>query len=310
MMLIVVGVVLLLAIIFVIVVMVIGALVWWRRAVHDAPVGRRRQDAAAFLRSQEAGARLPPQLRRLAADQRTPATARLLLAGLARYLDRPITLAPDTVPILGQLDEIAIGSVLLCLSWRSLPPEVWEAYFPSIASTQPMKPNGAPTARESRVAHTLRTYQQAGQHDRLLRYLDQTLPEWPVAATLMEVAREVLELQRNVDIARTTAVPDAVTSRLTQEADATASALWRLADRITAASASGVDSQRLRAQLDREDEKLQQLHPALRDARTGLAELMLTDVDDRDVLRRAEGRFRALAATARELQELEQGEPV
>lgn len=307
--LIVVGVVLLLVIIFVIAVVVIGALMWWRQAVHDAPVGRRRQDAAAFLRSQGTGARLPPQLRRLAGDQRTPATVRLLLAGLARYLDHPITLAPDAVPVLGQLDEVAIGSILLCLSWRSLPPDVWEAYFPPITSAQPLEPAGA-TARESRVVHTLRTYQQAGQHDRLLRYLDQTLPEWPVAATLMEVAREVLELQRNVDIARTTAVPDAVTSRLTQEADATASALWRLADRITAASASGVDSQRLRAQLDREDEKLQQLHPALRDARTGLAELMLTDVDDRDVLRRAEGRFRALAATARELQELEQGEPV
>lgn len=308
--LIVVGVVLLLAIILVIAVVVIGALVWWRRTMHDAPVGHRRQDAAAFLRSQGTGARVTPQLRRLAADQRTPATARLLLAGLARYLDHPITLAPDAVPVLGRLDEVALGSVLLCLSWRSLPPEVWEGYFPSIASTQPMEPNGAQTERVSRVARTLRTYQQAGQHDRLLRYLDQTLPEWPVAATLMEVAREVLELQRNVDIARSTAVPDAVTSRLRQEADVTTAALWRLADRITAASASGVDSPRLRARLAQEEEKLQQLRPALRDARTGLAELMLTEVDDRDVLRRAEGRFRALAATARELQELERGEPV
>jgi hypothetical protein len=57
--------------------------------------------------------------------------------------------------------------------------------------------------------------------------------------------------------------------------------------------------------LEREDQQLSQLRAAIREARTGLAELTLAGGWDPDALGRAERRFRALAAAARELQELD-----
>ena len=54
------------------------------------------------------------------------------------------------------------------------------------------------------------------------------------------------------------------------------------------------------------DEVLLRLLPAMQEARAGLTELMLAGSGG-DQLRRAEGRVRALAATARELKEFEPG---
>jgi len=309
----------------VIALLIIVGLVWRRRSAHGSHRGRSRADAAVFLRAHGDDPRLLRRLRRLAADPRTPGAARGLLFALARYLSNPIVLAPDFVPILGQVDEVTIGSVLLWLSWRSLPLDVWEGAFP---------PATAPAARVGtggRLGQALRRHEQAGQHDRLLQAgqhdrllqagqhdrllqaLDQTLPEWPVASTLIQVARELLELEHSVTLARAAGAPEAVTSRLTQEAQAVAEPLWRLADRIAAAAAQRVDSPRLQEELAREDQKLARLLPAIREARTGLAELTLADFGSadfggRDAFRRAEGRFQALAATARELQDLGRGE--
>lgn len=304
-------------VLFVIVLLLIAAtvvgLVWWRSA-HQAPPGRSRADAAVFLRGHGDDPRLPGRMRRLAADPRTPGAARGQLLALARYLSNPIVLAPDFVPILGQVDEVTIGSVLLWLSWRSLPLDVWESAFPpATASPRPMTAEVRPVEVGGRLGQALHRYEQAGRHDRLLQVLDQTLPEWPVASTLVQVARELLELEQSVALARAAGAPDAVTSRLTQEAQAVAEPLWRLADRIAAAAAQQVDSPRLQEELAREDQKLARLLPAIREARTGLAELTLADfgsadVGGRDAFRRAEGRFQALAATARELQDLGRGE--
>jgi len=298
---------LLLVIALLIIVAIVVGLVWRRRSAHGSHRGRSRADAAVFLRAHGDDPRLLGRLRRLAADPRTPGAARGLLFALARYLSNPIVLAPDFVPILGQVDEVTIGSVLLWLSWRSLPLNVWEGAFP---------PATAPAARVGtggRLGQALRRHEQAGQHDRLLQALDQTLPEWPVASTLIQVARELLELEHSVTLARAAGAPEAVTSRLTQEAQAVAEPLWRLADRIAAAAAQRVDSPRLQEELAREDQKLARLLPAIREARTGLAELTLADFGSadfggRDAFRRAEGRFQALAATARELQDLDRGE--
>jgi len=304
----------LLVIALLIIVTIVVGLVWWWRSTHGARSGQSRTDAAVFLRAHEDDPRLPDRLRRLAADPRTPSTARGLLLGLARYLSNPIVLAPDFVPVLGQVDEITIGSMLLWLSWRSLPPEVWETSFPPVrASPQAMRAEAPLTESGGRLGQTLRRYEQTGQHHRLLQVLDQTLPEWPVASTLVQVARELLELERSVALARDAGAPEAVTSRLTQEAQAVSGPLWRLADRLAAAAAQRMDSPRLREELAREEGKLARLLPAIREARTGLAELTLadfggSDVDGRDAFRRAEGRFRALAATARELQDLDRGE--
>lgn len=305
---------LLLVVVLLIAVTIVVGLVWRRRSAHGSHRGRSRADAAVFLRAHGDDPRLLGRLRRLAADPRTPSTARGLLLALARYLSNPIVLAPDFVPILGQVDEVTIGSVLLWLSWRSLPLDVWESAFPpATASPRPMTAEVRPVEVGGRLGQALHRYEQAGRHDRLLQALDQTLPEWPVASTLVQVARELLELEHSVTLARAAGAPEAVTSRLTQEAQAVAEPLWRLADRIAAAAAQRVDSPRLQEELAREDQKLARLLPAIREARTGLAELTLTDfgsadVGGRDAFRRAEGRFRALAATARELQDLDRGE--
>ncbi len=276
--------------------LVVGV-VWWRRPPGRRSSGQSRTAAAAFLRQHATDPRLPERLRRLATDSRTPSGVRVLLSGLARYLADPIVLVPSYVPVLGGLDEAVIGSVLLWFAWRRLPADLWAEHFP------------APTAprQGSRLAEALRRDAAAGRHDALLRRLDRELPDWPVASTLVEVTREVLELERNVATARAAGIPDAVTSRLTEEAAVATRALWARADRIAAAAAYRIDTPRLREELAREDEQLVRLRHAIREARAGLAELTLGGGEERDAFRRAERRFAALAATARELQELNQG---
>jgi hypothetical protein len=155
-----------------------------------------------------------------------------------------------------------------------------------------------------RLDQRLRTLHAAGRWDELLRLLDKTLPEWTVSSSLIEVARAVSALERDIVATRGDAVSDVVTSRLTQQTQTVADGLWALADRIVVADRIG--SPLLRDQLAREDEVLLRLLPAMREAQAGLAELMLTGSGG-DGLRRAEGRFLALAATARELQEFGPG---
>jgi hypothetical protein len=150
----------------------------------------------------------------------------------------------------------------------------------------------------------LRTLHAAGRWDELLRLLDQTLPEWTVSSSLIEVARTVSALERDIAATHGNAVSEVVTSRLTQQAQTVADGLWALADRIVVADR--VNSPLLRERLAREDEVLLRLLPAMREAQAGLAELVLAGSGG-EGLRRAEGRFLALAATARELQEFGPG---
>ena len=150
----------------------------------------------------------------------------------------------------------------------------------------------------------LRMLHAAGRWDELLRLLDQTLPEWPVASSLIEVARAVSALERDIAATRGNVVSEVVTNRLTQQTQSVADGLWALADRIVVADRVG--SSLLRERLAREDEVLLRLLPAMREAQAGLAELVLAGSGG-EGLRRAEGRFLALAATARELQEFELG---
>lgn len=163
----------------------------------------------------------------------------------------------------------------------------------------------APVRQESDgFEQTLRTLHAAGRWDELLRLLDQTLPEWTVSSSLIEVARAVSQLEREIAAHRGSDVSEVVSSRLSEQAQTVADGLWSLADRIAVADRAG--SRLLRDRLAREDEVLLRLLPAMREARTALAELVLAGSGG-DQLRRAEGRFRALAATAHELKELEPG---
>jgi hypothetical protein len=114
----------------------------------------------------------------------------------------------------------------------------------------------------------------------------------------------VSQLEREIAVHRGSDVSEVVSSRLSEQAQTVADGLWSLADRIAVADRAG--SRLLRDRLAREDEVLLRLLPAMQEARTALAELVLAGSGG-DQLRRAEGRFRALAATAHELKEFEPG---
>lgn len=224
---------------------------------------------------------------------------------------------PDGVAL-----AVALGLLALCLVaglavaagalwwFRSRPRPPGLPRRPVSAPSGPPDPPVAASPRpgdRGRVGETLRAYQAAGQHRELLRFLDGAMPEWPVGASLTEVARELLELERGLAVARDRGVSEPVVDRLARETETLSGTLWDLADRVAATAAYAIDSPRLRQELAREDERLDRLLPAIREARAGLAELTLAGAGGRDQLRRAEGRFRALAETARALQDLDAG---
>jgi hypothetical protein len=161
----------------------------------------------------------------------------------------------------------------------------------------------APPARAPGLGTTLHQYQQEGRWPELMRLLDQTLPEWVVSASLIESAREVAKLEEALGRARGNAVSEEVTGRLTAQASLVSDDLWALADRLVAADLTG--SRALRESLEAQDAALIRLHVAMREARENLAALSLSGVANWDDLRQAEGRFRSLAATARELHDWE-----
>jgi hypothetical protein len=170
----------------------------------------------------------------------------------------------------------------------------------------PAPPNVPEVVRQEsdEFAQTLHALHAAGRWDELLRLLDRTLPEWTVSSSLIEVARAVSELERDIAAHRGSEVSAVVTSRLKEQTQTVADGLWSLADRIVAADRVG--SRLVRDRLAREDEVLLRLLPAMQEARAGLTELVLAG-SGADQLRRSEGRFRALAATAHELKEFEPG---
>ena len=59
---------------------------------------------------------------RLLRDRRTPLTAKLILAAAALYVISPIDILPDLIPILGQMDDVAIVGLALELFFKQVPP--------------------------------------------------------------------------------------------------------------------------------------------------------------------------------------------
>lgn len=163
-------------------------------------------------------------------------------------------------------------------------------------------PMPTPAARPvpASLGQQLQALQVAGRWPELLRLLDQSLPEWPVSSSLIEVARAVSVLERDIAAVRGTAVSQVVTDRLSNQAQSVTDGLWSLADRLVAADR--LSSAPPREQLQREDAVLLRLLPAIKEAQAGLVTLTLASSSTE--LSRAEGRFLALAATAQELQEL------
>ena len=65
----------------------------------------------------------------LARDPRIPSRARLAPLLLAAYIASPLDLIPDFVPVLGQLDDIALMNLMFRFVQRSLPAGVLEEHL-------------------------------------------------------------------------------------------------------------------------------------------------------------------------------------
>jgi uncharacterized membrane protein YkvA (DUF1232 family) len=303
------GILLAIVLVFVLAVLLTVAIayLWYKRGQRRAV--KHFGDAARLIRRRGGDPRFSRRLAELADDPRTPDSARDWLDRLIRYRRNPVVLAPDWVPVLGWIDEVAIESFLLRQVWRSLPPELWTEHFPEDARRAPTPaPTDAvasPDAEAVGLAALLGDLEREGRHDDLLRTLDRRLPPWPIGATLIDAAGELLELDRNLAASRQRGVPEAVTERLASESRLAAGTLWDLADRLAVTASFGVSTDGLQSRLHQEQERVQELGTAIREARAGLAELMLAGAGGRENLERAERRFRALARTAEELQELE-----
>ncbi|CAN5129883.1 hypothetical protein BH18CHL2_BH18CHL2_03110 [soil metagenome] len=68
----------------------------------------------------------------LARDARVPATQKLVLAGVIGYLLMPLDLIPDFIPVLGQLDDVAVLLLGLDLFIRVAPKEVVDEHLARI----------------------------------------------------------------------------------------------------------------------------------------------------------------------------------
>ena len=80
--------------------------------------------------------RLPTYIRlvwALLRDSRVPGQQKLILAGIGAYLVLPLDLIPDFVPVLGQLDDIAVVLLGLDLFIRSAPQEIVDEHLAKIA---------------------------------------------------------------------------------------------------------------------------------------------------------------------------------
>lgn len=160
---------------------------------------------------------------------------------------------------------------------------------------------------EADLQASLARLQQEGRWDDIYRLLDRTLPEWTTSSSLIEVARAIGALETDLAAAPATALPRVVTERLTTQTQAVSRDLWSLAQRLDNASRLG--SSRMRQELEREDEVLIRILPAIREAHIEMDRL-LTASSSQPSLQQAEDRFLSLADTARELRQLEEDSTV
>ena len=69
----------------------------------------------------------------LARDPRVPTQQKLVLAGIAAYLAFPIDVIPDFIPVIGELDDLAV--LIFGLDWfiRNAPADVVDDHMARIA---------------------------------------------------------------------------------------------------------------------------------------------------------------------------------
>ena len=74
-------------------------------------------------------------LYRLAADGRVPGRTRALALGALAYTILPVDLIPDTIPILGKVDDFGLVAVALVRLIRDAGPELVEEHWDGDAET-------------------------------------------------------------------------------------------------------------------------------------------------------------------------------
>jgi uncharacterized membrane protein YkvA (DUF1232 family) len=113
--------IILIAIAFVIVALV-AAFVAWKVLRSD---GRRLARRIGKLRFRDKIAFVRDVMR----DKRVPWWSKLIAGALVVYLASPIDLIPDFIPVLGQLDDLAMALIVGGLLLRSVPREVIEEHL-------------------------------------------------------------------------------------------------------------------------------------------------------------------------------------
>ena len=74
--------------------------------------------------------------RRLVADDRVPRSRKMLLYGLLGYLTLPIDLIPDFIPVVGQLDDAIVATLVLRSVVRSGGPDLVREHWPGPATSR------------------------------------------------------------------------------------------------------------------------------------------------------------------------------
>ena len=116
--------------------------------------------------------RLPTYIRlvwALLRDGRVPAAQKLILVGIGGYIILPIDLIPDFVPVLGQLDDIAVVLLGLDLFIRSAPPAIVDEHLTRITQDRDQLSRDIATAERifgDRLTDVRATLEKVLQRDR------------------------------------------------------------------------------------------------------------------------------------------------
>ncbi len=82
-------------------------------------------DKLSALWKLRALARHPFKFMQVMRDEKTPITARFIVIAAVIYIFFPFDLAPDFIPFIGQVDDIAIAVYLVSFAIRLIPDEVF-----------------------------------------------------------------------------------------------------------------------------------------------------------------------------------------
>jgi uncharacterized membrane protein YkvA (DUF1232 family) len=98
---------------------VLVAVLWLHRPSRDLamPVVRLIPDVVRLVRA-------------LLADETTPRSVKIVLGGLLLYLLSPIDLVPEVFPVIGSLDDLIIGGLVLRWAGRRVGAEQLRSHWP------------------------------------------------------------------------------------------------------------------------------------------------------------------------------------